>query len=187
MQWDRRNDALRIALDFPTGTLVGEHTARVEAIRSEYAHTILLKQESTDLTCVPYAVELASSPVYRAIAADFDREVFAGSNFVEWLLNNRLCEVSHPSAGVLALYFSDGIWRHAGFVTDANRIKSKWGTFPLYDHDFWEVPISYGDELRFFKRPSPEGALVLFLDYCRFERISDRNIADILAEVDKSQ
>lgn len=105
MQWDGRNNALRCALDFPAGTLIGEHAAKVDALRLGYQHTVVLRQASEDLTCVPYALELTTNPTYRAIAADFNREVFAGSEFIEWLLNDRLCEVRYntASAGTVLL------------------------------------------------------------------------------------
>jgi hypothetical protein len=182
MQWDGRNKPLRCALDLPTGTLIGEHATKVDVLRGEHLHTVVLRQAPDDLTCLPYAFELTNNPIYRAIAADFDCEVFAGPKFMEWLLNNRLCEVSGRAPGVLALYFSDKIWRHAGFVISTDRITSKWGTFPVYDHHLWEVPISYGNELRFFKRPAPKDSLSLFLDYCRYEGVTESDIADILSE-----
>jgi hypothetical protein len=186
MQWNRRNKALRIALDFPAGTLVGEHAAKLETIRRGYPHTIVLKQEPADLTCVPYAFGLTNNLMYRKIAAGFNREVFAGQKFIEWVLNDRLREVSRRTLGALALYFSAKIWRHIGFISAMDRVTSKWGTFPVYDHHLWEVPISYGDKLRFFKRPAPEDAVALFLDYCRYECVTDRDIADILSETEKS-
>lgn len=85
----------------------------------------------------------------------------------------------------LALYFSDKIWRHAGFAISVDRITSKWGTFPVYDHHLWEAPISYGNDLRFFKRPAPEEALSWFLDYCRHEGVTESDISDILSETEK--
>jgi hypothetical protein len=179
MRWNGANKALRSALDLPPETLNGEHAPKIEALRHEY-------HVPDDLTCLPYAFELTNNPTYRVIASEFNREVFAGRKFAEWLLNNWLRELSDPTLGQLALYFSDKIWRHAGFVIAADRITSKWGTFPVYDHDFWEVPISYGNELRFFQRPSREDALPLFLDYCRYEDIADSDIAAILSETEET-
>jgi hypothetical protein len=51
----------------------------------------------------------------------------------------------------------------------------------------WDVPISCGDRLKFFEKPSPDDALCLFLEYARFARVSDADIADIVAEVERTQ
>jgi hypothetical protein len=40
-----------------------------------------------------------------------------------------------------------------------------WGTFPVYEHEIWEVPARYGDEVRYFENPGPAGALQLILEY----------------------
>jgi hypothetical protein len=183
MRWDHANNALRIALDLPANTLIGEHAARVAEIGSAYPHTIILNAGQSDLTCVPYALRLDKDATYRAIAVEFDREVFAGPKFVEWLLIDKLDEVQRPSLGSLALYFYEADWRHIGVVGSPGRITSKWGTFPVYDHN---PPLTYGDHLRFYKKPSPEDAIALFLDYCRSEGICDQDITDIQAEVEKA-
>ena len=73
---------------------------------------------------MPYALELDNNPTYRAIAAEFNREVFAGPKFVEWLLIGKLDEVQRSSLGALALYFYGTNWRHIGVVGSHGRITS---------------------------------------------------------------
>ncbi len=38
-------------------------------------------------------------------------------------------------------------------------IYSKWGPNELYAHQLWEVPWSYGQTVRYFKRGDPEELL----------------------------
>jgi hypothetical protein len=174
--------ALRIALDFPDDTIIGEHSALVEQVRRTYPHTIRHVPEPSDLNCAPYALRLSNNAIYRAIARDFDREIFAGRQFVEWLLSGRIREIEHPKSGSLALYFSGAVWRHAGLVSGPRRITSKWGTFPVYEHDFCDVPARYGDRLRFFETMSMDDALALFLEYARSCGASAEDITNIIAE-----
>jgi hypothetical protein len=177
---EHKTRALRKALDFPTGTSKSEHAAKVAALRVIHAHEIALCSEASLLTCVPYALGIAEEPRYEAIARDFSGEIFAGSDFVNWLLRGRLMEIGAPRPNCLALYFSDSSWKHMGVLIGQNRINSKWGTFPIYEHAFWEVPASYGDELRFFD--APENSLRAFIEYAR-TRADQRDIDDIVEEV----
>jgi hypothetical protein len=114
---------------------------------------------------------------------DFDRKIFAGRRFVEWMIRERLREISQPAVDSLALYFSGSDWKHIGTVTGPNRVTSQWGTYPIYEHDVCEVPVSYGDQVRFFEKPSPDRALSDFLDYARYEGVSEEDIDAIIAEV----
>jgi hypothetical protein len=114
---------------------------------------------------------------------DFDRQIFAGRGFIEWMVGARLNEISQPVIGSLVLYFSGANWKHVGVVTGLDRVISQWGTYPIYEHGFCDVPESYGDQARFFERPSPQQALSDFLDYARSEGISDEDIDAITAEV----
>lgn len=43
---------------------------------------------------------------------------------------------------------------HAGIYTANGRIRSKWGTGPVFSHDIACTPSSYGDEVRFYRKTS---------------------------------
>ena len=73
-----------------------------------------------------------------------------------------------------------------GSVHGLGRIVSKWGMFPVYEHGFWEVPICHGDHLRLFAKSSPNDVRGLFLGYARFAGVSDEDISDIIAEVERT-
>ncbi len=175
---------LRAALDVPKDTLIGCHSRLIKEQTQAYSHNIKLVCYPTRGTCVAYAFELADNPIYEAIREDFDREVFAGKRFVEWMMNNRLKEIDQPAVGSLVLYLLGSDWKHVGVVTGSERVISQWGTYPIYEHDLDEVPASYGELVRFFEKPSPEQALSDFLDYARSEGVSNEDIDAIIAEAE---
>jgi hypothetical protein len=78
---------------------------KFEGIRGQHAHKVSLVRESGGLTCVPYAFALADNRTYQAVAVDFEGKVFAGAEFIAWLLDGRLHEVADPAIGLLGLYF----------------------------------------------------------------------------------
>ncbi len=55
--------------------------------------------------------------------------------------------------------------KHIGCCVEGGRLISKWGTGHLYEHEVLEVPLSYGKNVRFFKRLSFEEA---FKNFARF-------------------
>jgi hypothetical protein len=176
-------DALRVALDVPEGTLIGSHTRLLDERTRTHPHTVKLMSNPQGGTCVAYAFELNHNPIYEAIREDFGRKIFAGRQFVEWMIRERLSEISQPAVSSLVLYFSGSDWKHIGTVTAPDRVTSQWGTYPIYEHDVYEVPASYGDQVRFFEKPSPERALSDFLDYARYEGVSDEDIDAIIAVI----
>jgi hypothetical protein len=131
--------ALGADLDVPEGTLVGCHSRLIDELKRVHPHTVRLVSQPRDCTCVAYAFELNDDAVYRAIATDFDREIFAGKRFVDWMIRERLEEISQSSVGLFALYFSGPDWKHIGTAHVLNRITSQWGTYPVYEHDVCEV------------------------------------------------
>lgn len=94
--------------------------------------------------------------------------VFAGADFTRWLIEQgSLAEVSQAEAqdGDLVFYFSKGIFKHAGLWHPNGRVLSKWGVGHLFDHELFEVPMSYGSEVRFYKRLPFEDAYDLFTQF----------------------
>jgi len=48
----------------------------------------------------------------------------------------------------LAIYFRGDIPSHFGKI-HGDKIRSKWGNGPVWNHGLWEVPHSYGDRIRY--------------------------------------
>jgi hypothetical protein len=159
--------ALRTALDVPEGTLIGHHhRVLIERTRG-LIHTVKFVSKPQPGTCVAFAFGLSNDPAYKATVRDSNGKVFAGKRFVEWMMRNRLQEIDPSKIGSLVLYFSGSDWKHIGTETGLNRVTSQWGTYPIYEHELYEVPERSGDVVRFFDKPPPKRALADFLDYAR--------------------
>jgi len=174
MKLEDSNRALRRALNI-RGVPAHQHRLAVERLAETQPHTVTFVGERADQTCATYAFHLTDNPTYRTIAVECD--VFAGKKFMLWAIAGRLDEIGEARAGCLVCYFSKAGWQHIGVISESGRVASKWGTFPLYEHDLAEIPTEYGDRVRFFNRPTAYEALSLFLDFARECGLSDENIA----------
>jgi len=177
---DPDNKALREALDAPDGFPVSGHRQRTDAVRKVYPHTVVFRELIDESTCVLCAFGLVGNRTYRAIALNFNRKIFAGKAFMEWLIKEHLVEIEEPKKGCLALYFDKGIWQHVGMVSAPGRVISQWGTFPVYEHNVCEVPARYGDEVRYFEMPDRRDPLRLFLEFARTRGLSEADLARAL-------
>ena len=65
----------------------------------------------------------------------------------------------------LLIYFEGAVFRHVGRILEGGRVLSKWGTGCLWEHQVWEVPRSYGDEVRYFVGPDEQQSYDLFVKY----------------------
>lgn len=171
---------LRAAIDAPDGFNRLEHRKMVEEVARIYPHSIVYRGLKDEGTCVTYALGLTGNAIYRFVAARFQRKIFAGQAFMEWLLQGRLRETEHPYSNCLALYFSDEAWMHVGVVSSPGRVASQWGTFPVYDHAVFDVPARYGDAVRYFHLPDKAEALRMFLEYVKAWGLSDSDIDSIV-------
>jgi hypothetical protein len=103
-----------------------------------------------------HALDFTEKPEYELLARWRYDDRFAGPVFIEWLLGNgRLVEIECSNAANrdLVFYFDDqGRSKHAGLWLGDKRVQSKWGIGHLYKHQIFEVPESYGTNVRFFKR-----------------------------------
>ena len=112
--------------------------------------------------------DFTEKPEYIAIARL--GRVFAGADFARWLIEQgTLADVSQAEAqdGDLVFYFSEGTFKHVGLWRPNGRVLSKWGVGHLFDHELFEVPMSYGSEVRFFKRLPYEHAYDLITQFAK--------------------
>jgi len=116
-------------------------------------------------TCLMHVFHFTDKPEYIHCAV---RGVYAGAEFAHWLLSrSELEEKPMPEAddGDLVFYFNGAEFKHVGIFLGSGRVLSKWGTGHLYEHDLFEVPDSYGNEVRAFAHMMPEDAYYLFILY----------------------
>jgi hypothetical protein len=177
------NAALRQALELD-GVEIGKHREELDKLTELYGHSIrFVRSKEGDQTCAAYALGLSGNRTYRSVAAwaemgIFERSVSTNSAFMTWLLEGRLQEIDEPIAGCLVCYLSGDEWKHVGIMGANGKVTSKWGTFPLYEHALDEVQESYGDEVRFFVRPSEEEALALYLQFASEKGVSREDVED---------
>jgi hypothetical protein len=69
---------------------------------------------------------------------------------------------------------------HAAVVGDKGAVRSKWGANEVHEHAVWDVPTSYGDVVRYFRRPAPETVLRRFAPD-RFKDCPLRSESDSIA------
>jgi hypothetical protein len=173
---------LRAAIEAPDGFNRLEHRKMIEEVARMYPHSIVYCSLEEEGTCATYALALTGDAVYQFVATRFQRKLFAGRDFMEWLVQNHLHEIERPHTNCLALYFSNAEWKHVGVVSSPGRVVSQWGTFPVYDHAVYEVPARYGDVVRYFHLPDTAEAVRLFLQYVKTWGLSDSDIARIVRE-----
>ena len=148
-----------------------DHPALIEEMRTQFCHTIARRQGPAAVdryTCAVYAFDLVEDPTYVSIATFGLGRTYAGAEFVEFLLENGLLTERPLEGGVegdLVMYLDDGRFRHVGKLHTPNRVVSKWGTGHLWEHELWEVPLNYGNELRFFEGPVDDAGLDLFIKF----------------------
>ncbi len=115
-----------------------------------------------------HAFHLVEDKTYLEIAGHGLGKTYAGPEFINFLLRNSALAAREPElviTGDRIIYFDKGQFRHVGRVIAHNRILSKWGTGNLYQHAVWEVPASYGDDVRYYIGPGEHASFELFLSY----------------------
>ncbi len=91
-------------------------------------------------------------------------EFYINSKFVQHLLDEgHLRKTRRARKGALAIYFEKGVITHIGCVAKGGRIVSKWGGCGnLYKHRPREVPMMYGNRIRYHEPISGDEAVQLF-------------------------
>jgi hypothetical protein len=148
-----------------------EHAAQIENLRCATRHNIVVKDSPHPIeryTCAVHAFSLVENPTYVEIASFGLGSTYAGPEFIAYLLEQEL--LSHRAEGEvtehdLIFYFERGVFRHVGRLVAPTRVLSKWGKGLLYEHDTWEVPENYGNEVRYFVGPDGSEAFALFKQY----------------------
>jgi hypothetical protein len=124
-----------------------------------------------------HVFDFMEDKTYARIANWGLRRIFAGKDFATWLMSRQL--LTHTSeleakSGDVIFYFRDSSFTHAGLVSLQGRVTSKWGTGQLYDHDLFEIPESYGLEVRYFKRLDHDLAIGHFTQFATEQRNAAR-------------
>jgi hypothetical protein len=137
---------------------ITRHPALLDEVTQNYPNSIVVVKSRYPLercTCAMLVFDFTEKPEYVAIAERGFSRVFAGGDFVHPLLDiNLLDEIAPVGArdGDLVVYFNgEGRFKHVGLNFGKARVLSKWGMGHLFEHGLFEVPESYGTNVRFFR------------------------------------
>jgi hypothetical protein len=68
--------------------------------------------------------------------------------------------------GSLVIYFHEAdSFAHVGLVREGGRVESKWGQLGLFEHELFEVPSNYGNNVRFFDSLPFMRSIAFFYDF----------------------
>ena len=144
------------------------HSRLIDALRAQHPHAIkaLVHDTQYGFTCVMHALGIVDDQEYVRMALSCPSDVFASTEFVHFLIDGGyLIEKSPPEPGLLIAYFDNGRVRHIGRMLSDSRVESKWGMGNLYEHELFEVPMSYGSDVRYFAPLPSDQAVKLFAKF----------------------
>lgn len=145
------------------------HPLAIEALRVEFPHTIRFAISADPVlpqNCFEWALDLCREIAHWVGTCELP-DLFAGSKFVQELLPYLVpVPESDATEGDLVLYFDGQMPTHAGLIKGSEVI-SKWGKGHIYQHGRLEVPISYGDTMRFYRKLPGSALTTRFVEYVR--------------------
>lgn len=78
-------------------------------------------------------------------------------NVQETINRKILLETKKSKKGDFVIYFLNKttgikIIKHSGIYLGKGKVRSKWGNGPVFIHDLYNVPFTYGEFVKFFKK-----------------------------------
>jgi hypothetical protein len=166
------NESLRRELDAATAILKpSEYPKRLAELKEKFQHSITVLSEGAEkmrrFNCFAYAYGVWSNDRYISLVDDTLNAAVMDLAFVmDEIERNEIVEFAADAAqpNDIVLYFAGDQLTHAGRVVAVAckgelTIHSKWGPTEVHVHALWEVPLAYGDRVRFFSPPNPEALL----------------------------
>ena len=98
---------------------------------------------------------------------------FIYSNFIKHLIEiNKIKKAKKIKPNTLVLYTNEesnpNEFTHAGIVQENGKILSKWSWGPILLHNLFDVPISYGNKINYYKKIESKKTLELYNKYKSF-------------------
>ena len=154
--------------------LVDDQAEQIVALSNVHPHEIEPLDSQHPIgkyTCVVHAFCLVGDKTYEDVASFGIGRVYAGKEFMEFLLERRLLrelKACEAKANDLVIYFMNGEFRHVGRINAQGKVVSKWGVGGLYAHALFEVPISYGNEVKWYIGLDADQCFNLFIQYAKY-------------------
>lgn len=140
-----------------------QHVIRLEALQHTKPHTVKLvriaEKRKDRYNCFMYALNVVGIKEIEDLLSTRIFTLKFGSEFMQDLFQKGL--VSEDKHGTVAVYFDGPTPTHAGAVAKG-RVTSKWGMGNLWEHEVWEVPSSYGNNVRFVRIADPKAITQAF-------------------------
>jgi hypothetical protein len=161
-------ERLSALLEEMTETLATElHAVRLGEIALEVPHGVLILPAPCDplddCNCVMYALGLVGmieDPSGRPFG-----KFYADTVFLSSLIDGGNLVPTEEVDGALVVWYLNGTVRHIGISQTRGRAASKWGIGHLLEHGLFEIPKSYGNDIRFFEPIDPDRAFLLLSRY----------------------
>jgi hypothetical protein len=143
-----------------------EYVSRLDKLQERFKHTVsVISDQLRTFNCYAYALDIWQHPDFIELVEATGKTAIVNSGFIEAeIARGGFTEIALEAAtvGDILIYFGDGTPKHAGKIATVGAVKvihSKWGPSETHAHGIWEVPQSYGNELRCFKAVDPEAIL----------------------------
>lgn len=152
---------------------VDTHSGMLEELSNEIPNTIQIVESEYPIdryTCLMYVFDFTEEPRYVDIASFGLGRAFAGTDFINYLLDeNHLEAISEEdvTVGNLVAYYNGDEFKHIGKIRAENRVISKWGIGNLYEHSIFEVPIQFGNTIHYYNNLEKERALDYFVEFAK--------------------
>ena len=152
----------RKQLDLATQCIPRKHPDAIRALSKEYTHSISLRcnpniMDSTSDCFLFVFEEYVPEQLVGKISA-FSQKASEKSNVFQVLLDNGFIELhdERKADDKIVVYFDKGTVTHFGKIQN-DKILSKWGVGLIWEHPVFEVPSSYGNEVKYSSgRPEVE-------------------------------
>jgi hypothetical protein len=136
--------------ELTTNTIPTKHNKSIEGLKSQFNHSIVLISNpniiDTTEDCFLYVMKnILGKDDYRKLKEGVQKI----NNFNE-LINKdflSLHEEFNNNDRVVVYFDGNGV-THFGLI-DGEKVKSKWGSGLIWEHSLFEVPITYGNTVKF--------------------------------------
>jgi len=140
---------------------IADHRQRIEELQDRCVHTIKWVENGggNKLDCWTYVLGIPSG-IVNSTDPNILREFFNSE------ILKLLKVVPNSLDGSLVVYLSGDEPKHIGMM-NSGRVVSKWGKNPVYNHKLLEMPTAYGDETRYYQKPTEQFITDRFIAFVR--------------------
>jgi hypothetical protein len=175
--WNLNNNAtlrkkLKLIVENNIGHDIGKQIDLIRKLAYEVPHEIQIIEQADPsngqtwmYNCYTFSFGLKNHPQIIKYSIG---NIYPNSKFTNFVIKKFLKEIDRKFAqdNDYIIYFDQKKTTHAGIVS-GQKIISKWGTGHRWKHRVYEVPIDYGNDIKFFKRRSKEDLLDIFVTWAK--------------------